>query len=229
MISVVVCAKNEEKYIEKCLKCLKNQTLRAEIIVVDGHSKDRTVSIAKKYADKVVEDNGVGVADARNVGWKVAKGNIIAYCDADCLPPKDWVEKISKLMNGNICISGPLYPYDGDTLMKIAFKFWTNYSTRFYGFLGLQYIWGPNMIVKKNILRKHPFMTNILEDYDLARRIKKEGKIRYFNKLLMPMSARRYVRYGFHITMVKYYARNFLRLRFGFKEKDKTYWKITQK
>lgn len=223
-ISTVVIAKNEGDYIGDCLKCLKNQTLKSEIIVVDGHSTDRTFSIAKKYADKVVKDNKKGVADARNVGWKIAKGDVIAYCDADCLPPNNWIENISKLMDENICISGPLYPYDGSTRMKIAFKYWTDFSTRFYGFLGLQYIWGPNMAIKKEILKKHPFMTNILEDYDLARRIRKEGKIRYFKELLMPVSSRRYAEYGFHVTMFKYYARNFLRLRFGFKEKSKTYW-----
>jgi glycosyltransferase involved in cell wall biosynthesis len=227
-VSAVVCAKNEEKYIERCLKCLKEQTLRPEIIVVDGHSTDKTVSIAKNYADKIVKDNKKGVADARNVGWKTAKGDIIAYCDADCIPPKNWIENISKLMNGNICIGGPLYPYDGDSLMKIAYKFWTDFSTRFYGFLGLQYIWGSNMVLKKEILKKYPFRTNILEDYDLARRIKKTGKIRYFKELLMPVSSRR-MKYGFHITMFKYYARNFLRIRFGYKERAKAYWKIIEK
>jgi len=223
-ISVVVIAKNEEKYIEHCLKCLKKQTLKSEIIVIDGHSTDRTVSIAKKYADKVVFDNKKGVADARNVGWKMAKGDVIAYCDADCLPPKNWVENISKLMNDNICTSGPLYPYDGDALMKVAYKFWTNYMTRFYGFLGLQYVWGSNMALKKRILKKHPFMTNILEDYDLVRRIRRFGKIEYSGELCMPVSSRR-LKYGFHVSMMKFYARNFLRLRFGFKEKIGNYWK----
>jgi len=227
-ISAVIIAKNEEKYIGKCLKCLKSQTLKPEIIVVDGHSTDRTVSIAKKYADKVVKDNKKGVGDARNVGWKVAKGDVIAYCDADCLPKKDWIENISKLMDGSICISGPLYPYDGDALMKIAYKFWTNYSTRFYGFLGLQYAWGSNMAVKKEILKKYPFRTNILEDYDLVRRIRKIGKIGYFKELLMPVSSRR-LKYEFHVSIFRFYVRNFLRLRFGFKERAETYWKVTEK
>jgi glycosyltransferase involved in cell wall biosynthesis len=223
-ISVIVIAKNEEKYIERCLRQLKTQTLRPEIIVVDGHSTDRTFSIAKRYADKVVRDNKKGVADARNVGWKIAKYDIIAFCDADCIPPKDWVENISKFMDDNICISGPLYPYDGDTLMKISYKVWTNFITRFAGLLGLHIGWASNMGVRKEALRKYPFRTNILEDYDLIRRIKKIGKIRYFKELYMPVSSRR-LKYGFHVSMLKFYARNFLRLRFGFKEKAEAYWK----
>jgi len=227
-ISVVVIAKNEEKYIESCLKCLRNQTLIPEIVVVDGHSTDRTLSIAKKYADKVVKDNKKGVADARNVGWKTAKGDIIAYCDADCYPQKNWIENISKLMDENICISGPLYPYDGDALMKVAYKFWTNFNPIFYEFLGLQYIWGSNMAVKKGILKEHPFRTNILEDYDLVRRIRRLGKVRFYKELLMPVSCRR-LKYGFHVSMLKFYARNFLRLRFGFKERAETYWRVIEK
>ena len=223
-VSVVVIAKNEEKYIEKCLKHLKSQTLRPEIIVVDGHSIDRTFSIAKRYADKVVKDNKKGVADARNIGWKIAKYDIMAYCDADCIPPKDWIENISKLMNKNVCISGPLYTYDGDLLMRVYYKFWTDFITRFFGFLGYHVAWGSNMVVRKEALRRYPFRVNILEDYDVVRRIKKIGKIKYFKELYMPVSSRR-LKYGFHVSIIKFYARNFLRLRFGFKEKAETYWK----
>ena len=223
-ISVVVVAKNEKGFIENCLKCLKNQTLKPEIIVVDGHSTDGTFEISKKYADKVVKDHKKGVADARNVGWKIAKGDVIAYCDADCLPKKDWIENISNLMNNNICISGPLYPYDGDYLMKINFKIWTNVVPRFFNRLGNTYIWGPNMAFKKEILKKHTFRTNILEDYDLVKRIRRVGKVKYFKNLLMPVSSRRYVKYGFHLTAFRFYIRNYLRLKFGLKEKSETYW-----
>jgi glycosyltransferase involved in cell wall biosynthesis len=223
-ISVVVIAKNEEKRIERCLKHLENQTSRSEIIVVDGHSTDRTVSIARKHADKVVYDNGKGVSDARNMGWKTAKGDIVAYCDADCIPPRDWLENISKLMDDCICISGPLYPYDGDSLMKIQYKIWTDFIARFFGFLGLKYVWGSNMAIRKDILKKYPFRTKILEDYDLAKRIGKVGKLGYYKKLLMPVSSRN-LRYGFLLSVIKFYARNFFRIRFGYKERVGTYWK----
>jgi len=223
-ISVVVCAKNEEGYIENCLECLKKQTLKPEIIVVDGHSKDNTFNISKRYADKVVKDNKKGIADARNIGWKVAKGDVIAYCDADTLPPKDWVENISKLMGDKICISGPLIPYDGDTLMEIFFKIWTELVTWSFGLLITTYIWGPNMVFKRKILKNYQFRVNILEDYDLVKRIRKSGNVKFFRKLKMPVSAR-HLKYGFHFSVLRFYVRNFLRLKFGFKEKSEDYWK----
>ncbi len=52
-ISVVVCTKNEEKYIEGCLKRLVNQIIKPEIIIIDGHSKDNTIKIARKYTRKI--------------------------------------------------------------------------------------------------------------------------------------------------------------------------------
>ena len=223
-VSVVIPAKNEEKIIAKCLKCLKKQSLKPiEIIVVDGHSTDKTFSIAKKYAHKVVKDNKKGVSDARNVGWKIAKGEIIAYCDADCLPPKDWIKNIVKLMNGNICISGPLYPYDGNFSMKLSYKIWTYYIIRFVSFLGLKFAWGSNMAIRKEILKKESFRTKILEDYDLVKRIRKLGKIGYYKELYMPVSCR-HLKYGFHISAIKFYLTNFLRINFGLKEKIEGYW-----
>jgi hypothetical protein len=62
----------------------------------------------------------------------------------------------------------------------------------------------------------------------LVRRIRKVGKVGFFKELLMPVSSR-HLKYGFHISTFKFYVRNFLRLRFGFKEKSETYWSLTQK
>ena len=54
-ISIIIPTLNEEKYIERCLKSLKNQSFRNfEIIVSDSYSTDDTVKIAKKYGAKVV-------------------------------------------------------------------------------------------------------------------------------------------------------------------------------
>ena len=50
--SVIVPTKNEENFIENCLKALKNQTRKCEIVVVDGHSTDKTREIAKNMQIK---------------------------------------------------------------------------------------------------------------------------------------------------------------------------------
>jgi glycosyltransferase involved in cell wall biosynthesis len=218
-ISVVVCAKNEEKFIGDCLRNLTEQTLRPEIIVVDGHSKDRTVSIANRYADKVVEDNRKGIADARNIGWKVAKGDIVAYCDADCLPHKDWVKNILKHMNGNVCVFGPLIPYEGKTKVKIELKVWGDLFLKASSLFGYPCICAANVAFKKSVLKKHPFRYQILEDFDVGNRIRKVGKVKFYRDLYMPLSTRRF-KEGFHRLAFKYYLLNYFRLKTGKKMKS---------
>ncbi len=88
MISIIIPTKNEESVIEKTLTSLKNNlSLPHEIIVTDGASTDKTVEIAKKYADKVVEHAGPErqtIAAGRNAGAAVAAGDFLAFMDADC-------------------------------------------------------------------------------------------------------------------------------------------------
>jgi glycosyltransferase involved in cell wall biosynthesis len=222
MISVVVCAKNEEKYIKKCLQRLRKQTLKPEIIVVDGHSTDGTYNIAEKYADKVVKEKKRGIANARNLGWKTAKGDIVAYCDADCLPPKDWVEKISKLMKDNVCIFGPIIPYDAEITTEVGLKVWGDLFMRTVSKFDYPCISASNAAFKKEVLEKNPFRLNFLEDFDLGNRLRKVGKVKCCKDLYMFISARRFKK-GFHRTAFKYYLLNYIRLKI-FKKKQKTYW-----
>ena len=94
-ISVVIPTYEEEKYIERCLKSLTNQTLSREhyeIIVVDANSKDKTVEIARKYADKVFVVNKRGIAYGRFFGIKNSEGELIYTTDADCYAPKKLLE-----------------------------------------------------------------------------------------------------------------------------------------
>ena len=81
IISLVIPAKNEEGGIAELIDLSKN--LVNEIIVVDGHSKDRTRELALSRGAKVVLDNKKGKGDAYKVGIKHATGDIIVFIDAD--------------------------------------------------------------------------------------------------------------------------------------------------
>ena len=93
-VSVIVPFYNVEKYIDKCLNSLVNQTLEdIEIIIVNDGSKDNSENIAKKYASKyknkiiyLEKENG-GLSDARNYALPYATGEYIAFLDSD-----DYVE-----------------------------------------------------------------------------------------------------------------------------------------
>lgn len=93
-VSVIVPFYNVEKYIDRCLNSLVNQTLEdIEIIIVNDGSKDNSETIAKEYASKyknkiiyLKKENG-GLSDARNYAIPYATGEYIAFLDSD-----DYVE-----------------------------------------------------------------------------------------------------------------------------------------
>ncbi len=97
-ISVIIPAHNEEEYIGTAIDALFLQNFPRtdfEIIVVDNVSIDRTSVIAQQRGvDKVVFEACKGTNAARQRGLQEACGEIVAFLDADCIPPQDWLEKI---------------------------------------------------------------------------------------------------------------------------------------
>ena len=81
-ISVCIIAKNEQKYIENCLKALRRYSW--EIIVVDTGSTDDTRQIATRYADKVYDFTWIDdFSAARNFAAAQASNNWILVLDCD--------------------------------------------------------------------------------------------------------------------------------------------------
>ena len=81
MISVVIPTKNEEATIGEMIDMVKPYC--DEVIIVDGHSTDRTVQIAEQYGVRVVKDNKKGKGDALRVGADAVSYDIIVFIDAD--------------------------------------------------------------------------------------------------------------------------------------------------
>ena len=108
-VSVIVPVYNVEKYLEKCLSSLVNQTLEEiEIIVVNDGTKDNSQTIidkyVKEYPKKVkgyIKENG-GLSSARNYGLRFAKGEYIGFVDSDDYVELDMFEKMhNKAINNN--------------------------------------------------------------------------------------------------------------------------------
>jgi cellulose synthase/poly-beta-1,6-N-acetylglucosamine synthase-like glycosyltransferase len=119
-VSIIVVMRNEEEYIEECLKSLIQQDYpkeKYEIIVVDGESTDESVNIVKNYMDKyanirLVNNSKRILASGWNIGIKLAKGDIVIRPDAHSYVSKDFIRKnveTLKCVEDAVCVGGRLY------------------------------------------------------------------------------------------------------------------------
>lgn len=101
-ISVIVPFYNSERYIERCIEGLLSQDYPAqeyEVIMVDNGGADRSAGIVQRYPSiTLLEEAKRGSYAARNRGLRVAKGDIVAFTDADCVPCRTWLSEIVAAM-----------------------------------------------------------------------------------------------------------------------------------
>ena len=204
IISVVIPTYNEERNIVKCLKSLNNQSIPRkdyEIIVVDGHSNDKTVQLAKKYADKIIMQKSKGVGGARNDGAAIAKGAIIATTDADCIVTEDWLEKIQsnfKKHKNVVCVYGPVKPIERKIKYRMYLAMNNMLSYVLYQLHLVYMTLGAN-----TAFRKKEFLDiggyadySAGDDYEIPFRLRKKGKVLFDKKVFVHFSMRRYELFG---------------------------------
>jgi glycosyltransferase involved in cell wall biosynthesis len=199
-VSVIIPAYNEEKYIRNCLDSLMKQEEKPdEIIVIDNNCTDKTVSIIKKYIGiKIIQEKKQGLIPARNTGFNLASGDIIARCDADAIMPVDWIKKIkdSFLKNKDIVAVAPaFYLFDIPIINKSLIP-----EKIYYFFSNLiiknNVLIGPSMVITKNVWEKVKSEVclddkKVHEDIDLSIHIKKYGNIFLNKSVIVKISGRR--------------------------------------
>ena len=96
MISIIIRAKNEEKWITSCLESISRQRYRDyEIILVDNNSADRTVEKAESFGVNVVTVSEFSPGEALNVGIKASSGDYFVCISAHCIPVNEfWLENL---------------------------------------------------------------------------------------------------------------------------------------
>jgi glycosyltransferase involved in cell wall biosynthesis len=218
-ISLIIPAYNEELYIGDCLKYAikSSQSSFFEIIVVNNASTDRTVEIAQKFVGvRVVNEPNKGLTYARQRGFLEAKGNVLAYIDADTRMPSGWYNRVEREFSSNsnlACLSGPYVYYDLNPLFKyLVSLYWYILALPMYFFVGYMTV-GGNFAIRRDVIEKmNGFDTTITfygEDTDIARRASKFGKVKFMARLFMNTSGRRLSHEGFFKTGFVY-AKNFL-------------------
>jgi succinoglycan biosynthesis protein ExoA len=99
LVSVIVAARDSESTLPACLHALAAQDYpHVEVIVVDDGSQDATAAVAEAGGARVVRTPPVGASAARNLGIELARGEIVAFTDGDCVPDSGWVRALAEAL-----------------------------------------------------------------------------------------------------------------------------------
>lgn len=96
LVSIIIRTKNEERWIDHCLNAITTQSIKDyEIILVDNNSDDRSVKIAKKYTDKIINVTDFYPGKAINEGVRASSGKFIVIVSGHCIPKNNmWLEHL---------------------------------------------------------------------------------------------------------------------------------------
>jgi glycosyltransferase involved in cell wall biosynthesis len=230
-ISLIIPAYNEEAYLGACLdSVMANIAGKAlEVIVVDNNSTDGTRAVAQRYpAVTYVFEPEKGITRARQRGFLTAKGDILAYVDADTHPPAGWIEQIWDQFGKNAelaTLSGPYSFYDLAGLRNKVASGWFVAARPLYGVIGYMLV-GGNFAIRRDVLEHmggfDPKIEFYGEDADIAKRAKKYGKVLFSPHFVMPTSGRRLQKQGY-LRMAGLYFINFFSIVFRGKPATKGY------
>ena len=215
LVSVIIPVYMEEKILEKTLSVYTEELRRkyhVELILSDGGSTDKTVEIAKKYADKVVvhkEKRRQTIAEGRNKGAEVANGDILVFINGDTVPanPEYFFEFISGISDKNskyknsaaLACTVSVAPEEKlfkDTLFYTVHNFYVRVLNK----IGLGMGRGECQIVTADTFKKVKGYNSELtagEDFDLYRRISKIGKVDFVKEIVVLESPRRFRKFGY--------------------------------
>ncbi len=209
-ISIIVPTYNEEKCIEENLRSIKNQKtdLDYEIIVSDCKSDDRTIEIAKKYANKIVISKKRSPAYARNAGALIAKGKILVFIDADTKILSDYIEFIFRKFRKIPHLVGlsTSFKFSKQSPKLIFAEEITNGYLLMRSQLDHATLPGFNTCVLKNKFEKiGGFKDSVLEDVQLSKDLNLLGKVKYLPEKKVITSSRKLEKVGVLGTLRYYF------------------------
>lgn len=121
-ISAIICTYNRASYLRKAIQSLVDQDLAKneyEILVVDNCSSDDTKKVVTEEFNsapnlKYIFEPQLGLSNARNTGWKAAKGAYIAYLDDDAIASSHWLSQLIQTFESTTpmpgCVGGKIDP-----------------------------------------------------------------------------------------------------------------------
>jgi glycosyltransferase involved in cell wall biosynthesis len=206
--SVIVPTLNEETYIEACLKSISRQNLPRnsyEIIVADGGSDDRTIEIARKYADRIIVSKKRGIWWGRNQGAKFAKGKYLVFIDADTRVKEDYLETVHEYLELGVVGLTTGFEIEGLGLKMKMLEHIINSYLYLNSKISNASLVGINLCVPRAVFMKvGGFKDYALEDAAFGRELRDEGQTCFLIQRMALTSARRLEAYGV-VGLCRYY------------------------
>lgn len=214
-ISLIIPVYMEEKILKEILNHYNRDLLKkykAEIIVSDGGSSDSTVSIAERFADKLIvhtEQRRQTIAEGRNAGASIATGNVFVFINGDTYPanPEEFLKLIynwsigkSKYNHYGALATRVYVSQSDERFSDILFYNIFNTYVRLLNIIGIGMCRGECQIVRKDIFKSINGYNSKLaagEDFDLFNRIIKIAKTTYTSDITVIESPRRFRQQGY--------------------------------
>ncbi len=225
--SIVIPAYNAGPAIERTVRSAVNQQRTIprgdfEVIVVDNNSSDTTAHFANVAgADRVVKELQKGTNYARNRGYLESKGEIVAFLDADCVAPEDWLLKIDRICNDpKVQACGGPYDYEFRGLKAAADVIYTRIVFPVVIgclniFKGTAILIGGNFAVRRSAIEKIggiPLVTYWGDDALVATLVRRMvGQVAFVSDLNVKSSHDRFDDKGFFRLAIGY-AKAFFRV-----------------
>jgi glycosyltransferase involved in cell wall biosynthesis len=222
-ISAIVCAYNEAEFLPACLHSLFSQTRPPdEVIVVNNASSDNTAAVAAAIPGvRVVDEPVKGLVVAREAGRRQSAGHVLAYVDADCRAPLQWLERVERRFERHpavVAVTGPYRFYDWDFAGRLILRAYdaivappTHVLVHYLIGAGA-ILYGGNFAVRRDALERIGGFDRTIEfhgeDTNLGRRLTPLGSIHVARECWIWTSARRYRALGKR-KVFGLYVRNF--------------------
>jgi glycosyltransferase involved in cell wall biosynthesis len=192
IVSVVIPAYNEQNYISNCLDTVLDQSVDRgiyEVLVVDNGSIDRTALLAEAKGGRVVHEPQKGYGNALRKGVEESLGQFLAFTDADCRVPTDWIEKILndlEVRPGIVAVGGKMMFYDVNPVLDRITRLILSHADT---------LPGCNMAMRREALDRiggfRPNL-NLSLDYWITLRLRTIGELFIDKSLIVVTSGRRF-------------------------------------
>ena len=195
-ISIIIPAYNEEKYLEKTLQSITSQDSDDyELIVIANGCTDKTVEIARRYADKIYKIDKPSVSLARNIGAQRANNDTLLFLDADTtLAPNALTEIKTHFGHKHSIATLKAYP-NAPKFHYVLLNMFKNFLHKTSLYAGSS---GILICRKQHFNQVHGFnpRLTIKENRNLISKLKKSGSYLYIHTSYVTTSTRRYERWG---------------------------------